>query len=107
MPSALEDKETAAVEQDQQPIAPYSVFTRAQKRFIVFSASWAGFFSPVSSQIYFPALNSVANDLGVSGALINLTLTSYMVWVRLWLGAVANSIDLPRPLPHVCGRFCG
>lgn len=59
--------------------APYSVFTETQKRFIIFTASWAGFFSPVSSQIYFPALNTLARDLNVSSTLINLTLTSYMV----------------------------
>ncbi|KAL2808893.1 major facilitator superfamily domain-containing protein [Aspergillus granulosus] len=81
MAPAVEDKGT--VEESRQRVAPYSAFTRAQKRFIVFSASWAGFFSPVSSQIYFPALNSVAHDLGVSGALINLTLTSYMIFQGL------------------------
>ena len=58
----------------------YTVFTKNQKRFIVFMASWAGFFSPVSGQIYFPALNPLATDLHVSSSLINLTLTSYMVW---------------------------
>lgn len=57
----------------------YSVFTVSQRRFIVFMASWAGFFSPVSSQIYFPALNSLAEDLHVTNSLMNLTLTSYMV----------------------------
>ena len=57
----------------------HSVFTRNQKRFIVVMASWAGFFSPVSANIYFPALNSLARDLHVSSTLINLTLTSYMV----------------------------
>lgn len=57
----------------------YSVFTVHQRRFIVFMASWAGFFSPVSSQIYFPALNSLARDLHVTNSLMNLTLTSYMV----------------------------
>ena len=57
----------------------YSVFTVSQRRYIVFMASWAGFFSPVSSQIYFPALNTLARDLHVSNSLINLTLTSYMV----------------------------
>lgn len=57
----------------------YSVFSKNQKRFIVFMASWAGFFSPVSGQIYFPALNPLAKDLRVSDSLINLTLTSYMV----------------------------
>lgn len=59
--------------------APYSIFTENQKRYIVFTASWAGFFSPVSSQIYFPALNTLARELNVSNSLINLTLTSYMV----------------------------
>ncbi|KAJ5814358.1 uncharacterized protein N7503_001108 [Penicillium pulvis] len=61
----------------------YSVFTHNQKRFIVFIASWAGFFSPVSSQIYFPALNTLAKDLHVSNSLINLTLTSYMIFQGL------------------------
>lgn len=57
----------------------YSVFTVRQRRYIIFMASWAGFFSPVSSQIYFPALNSLARDLNVTNSLINLTLMSYMV----------------------------
>lgn len=67
----------------------YSVFTESQKQFIVFIASWAGFFSPVSSQIYYPALNSLAQDLNVSHSLINLTLTSYMV----------KSLSSPEPPP--------
>ncbi|KAK4947299.1 hypothetical protein LTR10_013667 [Elasticomyces elasticus] len=61
----------------------HSVFTTNQKRFIVFMASWAGFFSPVSGQIYFPALVPLANDLHVSNSLINLTLTSYMIFQGL------------------------
>ncbi|KAJ5473925.1 Kynureninase [Penicillium sp. IBT 31633x] len=61
----------------------YSVFTVKQRRYIVFMASWAGFFSPVSSQIYFPALNTLARDLHVSNSLINLTLTSYMIFQGL------------------------
>ena len=57
----------------------HSVFSRNQKRFIVFMAAWGGFFSAVSASIYFPALNSLAADLKVSNSLINLTITSYMV----------------------------
>ena len=38
-----------------------------------------GFFSPLSANIYFPALNPLARDLHVSNELINLSLTSYMV----------------------------
>ncbi len=36
-------------------------------------------FSTLSSYIYFPALVSMAADLGVSVALVNLTVTSYMI----------------------------
>ena len=58
---------------------PYSSFTNLQKKYIVFTAAGAGFFSSLSAQIYFPALNALAKDLGVSSSLINLTVTSYMV----------------------------
>ena len=68
----------------------HSVFTKNQKRFIVVMASWAGFFSPVSGTIYFPALNSLARDLHVSTTLINLTLTSYMVRFSLLCGGPNN-----------------
>jgi hypothetical protein len=57
----------------------HSVFTKSQKRFIVVMASFGGFFSPVSASIYFPVLNALTQDLGVTSTLINLTLTSYMV----------------------------
>ena len=57
----------------------YSVFSPGIKRYIVIAASCAGFFSPLSSQIYFPAMNTLAKDLDVSISLINLTMTSYMV----------------------------
>lgn len=73
----------------------YSVFSRNQKRFIVFIASWAGFFSPISGTIYYPALNPLASDLNVSNTLINLTLTSYMVRVSCLGGSPTQSIYSP------------
>ena len=58
---------------------PYSSFSNAKKRYIVATAAGAGLFSSLSAQIYFPALNTLANDLNVSASMINLTVTSYMV----------------------------
>lgn len=81
-PAPLGDKPEPELKQtitNASNTEPYSAFTKNQKRFIVFMASWAGFFSPVSGQIYFPALNALAADLNVSNTLINLTLTSYMI----------------------------
>lgn len=57
----------------------YSSFTTWEKRFIVFTATIAATFSPFTAQIYFPALNTIAKDLHVTNAKVNLTITTYMV----------------------------
>jgi len=62
---------------------PYTVFSKNKKRFIIFMATMAGFFSPFSANIYFPALNVIAADLHVTNALVNLTLTTYMIFQGL------------------------
>ncbi|EXJ93733.1 hypothetical protein A1O1_02126 [Capronia coronata CBS 617.96] len=82
----------------------HSVFSPNQKRFIVFMAAWAGFFSPVSGNIYLPALNPLARDLHVSDTLINLTLTSYMIFQGLapaFFGDFADAAGR-RPAYAVC-----
>ena len=56
----------------------HSVFNPLQKRSIVLTASTAALLSPLSSNIYLPALNLIAADLHVSDSLINLTVTSYL-----------------------------
>ncbi|TVY48708.1 Itaconate transport protein [Lachnellula occidentalis] len=62
---------------------PYSAFSTWKKRYIVLMVTWAAFVSPTSANIYFPALNPLKEDLGVSTTLINLTLTSYMIFQGL------------------------
>lgn len=57
----------------------YSVFTTSEKRLIILTAALASAFSPLSANIYYPALNSIAKDLRVSPSQINLTITTYMV----------------------------
>ena len=82
---ASADRATEDVEAShQEPATPaYSVFSHRQRRFIIFMVACAGFFSTLSANIYFPALNALSRDLKVSNGLINLTLTSYMVFQGL------------------------
>lgn len=75
----VQDLELATV----QSGPPYSVFSPRKKKFIVFLVAWGGFFSPLSANIYFPALNTLAREMKVSNTLINLTLTSYMIFQGL------------------------
>ncbi|KAI1756751.1 major facilitator superfamily domain-containing protein [Xylaria castorea] len=59
---------------------PYSIFDKRQKALIVFIAATAATFSGFASNIYFPALATVASDLDVTIELINLTVTSYLIF---------------------------
>lgn len=63
----------------EPPPPPFSVFTAAEKQWISYIASFGAMFSTLSSYIYFPALVPMANDLGVSVSLVNLTVTSYLI----------------------------
>ena len=69
--------------------APYSVFTPTQKKFIVAGGAIGAIFSPISTTIYLPALNTLAQELHVSNAKINLTVTTFLVRS---LSVVPNSL---------------
>ncbi|KAF2877427.1 major facilitator superfamily domain-containing protein [Massariosphaeria phaeospora] len=75
--------EPTALSTIQSITPPYSVFSKRKKHLIVVLAACGGFFSPLSANIYFPALTTLARDYGVSSTLINLTLTSYMIFQGL------------------------
>ncbi|KAJ9149531.1 Chloramphenicol resistance protein [Coniochaeta hoffmannii] len=76
---------TAEPERDPEamqrvPSGPaYSAFSKPMKKWIIAMVTVSSFVSPMTANIYFPALNPIANDLGVSINLINLTLTTYMI----------------------------
>lgn len=95
-PGSLSDVEVVTVSPPTQPAGrtnettieknygreagvPFSIFSTPEKKWICFVASFGAMFSTLSSYIYFPALVPMATDLGVSLALINLTVTSYLV----------------------------
>jgi len=74
---------------DLEELAPvtsgpaYSAFSSKQKVYIVTVVTFASYISPTSASIYFPALNPIREALGVSTTLINLTLTSFMIFQGL------------------------
>ncbi|KAI9666140.1 MAG: hypothetical protein M1821_004075 [Bathelium mastoideum] len=87
------DVEATAIEPSSDPI-PYSIFTKAQKALIVTIISVAATFTAFASNIYFPAIPTIAKDLSVTPELLNLTVTSYMIFQALsptiW-GAIADA----------------
>ena len=69
-----------ASQEQQPPEPPFSIFTSKERNFVVVMASLAALFSPLSANIYFPALNTLSEDLHESSTNINLTITTYLVW---------------------------
>jgi hypothetical protein len=64
--NASQDEQQQTDDLDPLSSLSYSIFTRAQKRWIVLLIAFAAMFSPLSSFIYYPALSSLATDLKVS-----------------------------------------
>jgi MFS family permease len=79
--SAECDVEKSSLEQPSPP--PHSIFTYRQKCLIVTMISIASFFSPLSANIYFPALDTLSIDFNTTESIMNLTLTSYMIFQGL------------------------
>ncbi len=75
----VQAKDVEHASPESPPEAPFSIFTHREKKWISSVASFGAMFSTLSSYIYFPAPVPMANDLGVSVALTNLTVTSYMI----------------------------
>ncbi|KAI0396674.1 major facilitator superfamily domain-containing protein [Xylariaceae sp. FL0594] len=82
----------------------YTIFSPAQKKAIVFGAAAGAILSPLSGQIYFPALPALSRDLNVSINQINLTVTTYMIVqgvAPMFVGSFADTAGR-RPAYILC-----
>ncbi|KAK3991018.1 major facilitator superfamily domain-containing protein [Cladorrhinum sp. PSN332] len=77
----------------------YSIFSKTIKRWIVAMIAFASFVSPMTANIYFPALVPISRDLGVSVGLINLTLTTYMIFQAIAPTLVGDLGDMAGRRP--------
>lgn len=59
--------------------AAHSAFGKYQKIFIVVMVTLASFFSPLSGQIYYPVMPTLIKNYHLTTALVNLTITTYMI----------------------------
>lgn len=94
-PSAQEaQKETTPTAARQQEEEPHSAFSKHEKRFIVVMVTLASFFSPLSGQIYYPVMPTLVENYHLTTALVNLTITTYMILQGLapsFMGTLADS----------------
>ncbi|EEP76754.1 conserved hypothetical protein [Uncinocarpus reesii 1704] len=102
-PSLVESGEYMLDGPQEEPV--YSVFSPGLRRYIVVCASWAGLFSLLSANIYFPALNAMGRDLKVSAWEMNLSITTYMVMQGLAPMFVGDFADTAGKRPAYMACF--
>lgn len=93
--------EHEALAEDQ---SEYTIFSKTQTIVIIILVAAAGFFSPFTAFIYFPALQSISQDFAVSAELMNLTVTAYLLVqgiVPSILGDLSEGIGR-RPVYLLC-----
>ncbi|WVR03902.1 hypothetical protein IAU60_000901 [Kwoniella sp. DSM 27419] len=83
---------------------PYSVFSDGQKWFIVIFSALGAIFSPISTNIYVPAIPTLARAFGVTTEKINLTVTVYLVFQALTPAIWGSAGDCfgRRPIYILC-----
>ncbi|KAL6713148.1 hypothetical protein ACLMJK_009269 [Lecanora helva] len=100
----IDGRENSTLEELASPGEQFSIFSSTQKRAIAVAGSCAAFFSPASSNIYFPALVTIARDVHVSLSQINLTITTYQIVQGIAPMLVAGFSDSAgrRPAYLIC-----
>lgn len=96
--TAMETTETT-----QQPI--YSVIPKKQRVVIIMVVAVSGLFSPLTSAIYLPAMNAIADDLHVKTSLINLTITTYQIFQGLAPSFIGSLSDVKGRRPAYITSF--
>ncbi|PWY66732.1 MFS transporter [Aspergillus heteromorphus CBS 117.55] len=102
--TSTSDPENGPKEDSAAQYEVFSVFTVNQKRAMVALGSLASFFSPLSSSIYFPALDTIAQALNVTTAKIDLTVTTYLIMQGVAPMLIAGFSDTAgrRPAYIIC-----
>ena len=98
-PAELEEDQTITDSKEHNESASkpksYTVFTRLERCLITLIMGVAMFFSPMTANIYFPAIPSLSQALNVSLQQINLTITAYIILqgvAPLFVGDLADKI---------------
>ncbi|KAG9013583.1 hypothetical protein FRB94_001688 [Tulasnella sp. JGI-2019a] len=88
----------------QSNALPWTILTKNEIVAVIAMTSFAGFLSPISGAIYYPVIPTLATDFNTSVSLINLTVTTYLIFqgVSPMFWAPLADIKGRRPVYLVC-----
>ncbi|KAG9248770.1 putative MFS transporter [Calycina marina] len=88
----------------QASVEAYSIYTKNEKIFLAAIASLAALFSPLTANIYYSALNTLATDFHTSLSNISLSITTYLIFQGLAptiVGSISDDLGR-RPMYLAC-----
>jgi len=103
-PTLIEEGQAVQASNLQGSDAPWSRWSAKQRKWIILSASFASLLSPLSGQIYFPALEAIAKDLHITDSQVNISITTFLIFQAIAPTFTAQLSDTigRRPLYMVC-----
>ncbi|KAF2109371.1 major facilitator superfamily domain-containing protein [Lophiotrema nucula] len=72
---------------------PYSIFSNRMKMWIVFLVAISALISPFGATLFYPVLNVLSDELHVSPAMINISITTYMIAQAIAPSIIAGMSD--------------
>ncbi|KAK6460076.1 major facilitator superfamily domain-containing protein [Scheffersomyces coipomensis] len=94
------DLELNGVESQRELEPPYTIFNQHEKYLLILILSMVGFWSTVSSPIYFPALPTLSRYFNTTPAIMNLSVVAYLLFQGIAPTLSSNLADSfgKRPL---------
>ncbi|CAO3701709.1 unnamed protein product [Rhizopus microsporus] len=97
-------------ETDKGQDEPYSIFSIPQQVVLLGITAFTAMISPLTANIYLPALNQIEQSFNITTEQVNLTVTVYMIFQAIsptFWGTLADSIGRRPILMSTMTVYCG
>ena len=105
----LKSKKLEAIETSTEKKAPYTVFESTDKLLLIIVLSLVGFWSAISSPIYFPALPTLTKYFNTTPSVMNISVVAYLIFQGIAPTISSNLADTFGRRPVILGSiivFC-
>lgn len=79
-PTEVTLKKVEDIEKENDEETPYSIFTSYDRLVLIVILSLIGFWSTISSPIYFPALPTLTSYFHTSSSIMNISVVAYLIF---------------------------
>ncbi|KGQ88168.1 hypothetical protein MEO_02976 [Candida albicans P94015] len=79
-PTEVTSKKVEEIEKENDEETPYSIFTSYDRLVLIVILSLIGFWSTISSPIYFPALPTLTSYFHTSSSIMNISVVAYLIF---------------------------